>query len=135
MMSTNFDLIEYMNQGVKGIVENALKASLKNPREAAFLVKFLNASKKAETRRIQMERSGNHIPPFLIASIATKCNLFCKGCYARANQLCHDNAEDGQLASHEWHRIFEEASSIGVSFVLLAGGEPLMRRDVIQCAG
>lgn len=134
-MNNNFDLIEYMNQGVKGIVENALKASLKNPREAAFLVKYLGASKKAEARRIQMEHSGTHIPPFLIASIATKCNLFCKGCYARANQSCHEDAEDGQLSAQEWNRIFEEASSAGISFILLAGGEPLMRRDVLQCAG
>ena len=134
-MNNNFDFIEYMNQGVKGIVEDALKASLKNPRETAFFIKFLRASKKAETRRIQMEQSGNHIPPFLIASIATKCNLFCKGCYARANQSCHDGAEDGQLTSQEWSRVFEEASSLGISFILLAGGEPLMRRDVLKCAG
>ena len=134
-MNSSFDLIEYMNQGVKGIVENALKASLKNPREAAFFVKFLGASKKAEERRTQLENSGKHIPPFLIASIATKCNLFCNGCYARANQSCHEDAADDQLSSQEWHRIFEEASSLGVSFILLAGGEPLMRRDVIRCAG
>ena len=25
------------------------------------------------------------VPPFLICSIATTCNLHCKGCYARAN--------------------------------------------------
>lgn len=133
-MNNNFDLITYMNRGVQGIVENALKSTLKSPREAAFLVKYLSASKKAEQRRTKQENLGNHIPPFLIASIASQCNLFCKGCYARANHSCHDDQKDRQLPSLEWDRIFKEADVLGVSFILLAGGEPLMRRDVIQCA-
>ena len=134
-MNNSFDLVEYMNQGVQGIVRNALKASLKNPRESAFLIKFLGASKNAEKKRACHEEINRHIPAFLIASISTKCNLFCKGCYARANQSCHENPVEDQLSAREWGRIFKEAETIGISFILLAGGEPLMRRDVIQCAG
>ena len=32
-------------------------------------------------------------------------------------------------------KIFDEAEEIGISFILLAGGEPLLRWDVIQEAG
>ena len=39
-----------------------------------------------------------------------------------------------QLTDEEWNRIFKEADDIGVSFILLAGGEPMMRRDVIEKA-
>ena len=35
----------------------------------------------------------------------------------------------------EWLRIFEEADELGISFILLAGGEPMIRRDVIEAAG
>ncbi len=40
-----------------------------------------------------------------------------------------------QLSADEWNRIFIEAEEIGISFILLAGGEPLLRRDVIEAAG
>ena len=56
---------------------------------------------------------GEHIPPFLIASITTRCNLHCKGCYARANHNCADSAaaESAQLLSpDDWARIFDEAA-------------------------
>ena len=73
------------------------------------------------------------MPPFLIASITTKFNLHCKGCYARENNLCSDSIDNGQLTKESWNRIFSEADEMGVSFILLAGGESLMRKDVIEC--
>ena len=32
-------------------------------------------------------------------------------------------------------KIFQEAEDLGVSFILLAGGEPMLRWDVIESAG
>ena len=48
MDNTNeaFDLQAYTN-GVERIVEEALRATLKNPRESAFMLKFAAASKAA----------------------------------------------------------------------------------------
>jgi MoaA/NifB/PqqE/SkfB family radical SAM enzyme len=40
-----------------------------------------------------------------------------------------------QLSAEEWKKIFDEAQELGVSFILLAGGEPLLRWDVLQEAG
>jgi molybdenum cofactor biosynthesis enzyme MoaA len=34
-------------------------------------------------------------------------------------------AEESYLGALEWERIFQEAGELGVSFILLAGGEPL----------
>jgi len=39
------------------------------------------------------------------------------------------------LSGEEWKKIFEEARSLGISFILVAGGEPLLRRDIIKSAG
>ncbi len=39
------------------------------------------------------------------------------------------------MTSEEWLRIFEEADDLGISFILLAGGEPMIRRDIIETAG
>lgn len=87
-MSDGFNLSEYLSEGIENIVKNVLKASIKNPKESAFLIKFMLAVKEAKRKREKLESEGHHIPPFLMASIATSCNLHCKGCYARANKSC-----------------------------------------------
>lgn len=40
-----------------------------------------------------------------------------------------------QLTGEEWLSIFKETDQIGVSYILLAGGEPLLRWDIIEAAG
>ena len=76
----DFDIQKYMTEGVERVVSEALKATLKNPRESAFMLKFAGACKAASKKRKKAEQEGEHIPPFLIASITSKCNLHCAGC-------------------------------------------------------
>ena len=130
-----FDLQEYLTKGVEDIVRDAVRATLKNPRESAFMLKFAAASKAASRRRRELEDKGEHVPSFLIASITSKCNLHCAGCYSRCNHATVDAAPVRQLTAEEWLRIFDEADELGVSFILLAGGEPMIRRDIIEAAG
>ena len=131
----DFNLEAYLSNGVENIVNNALRATLTNPKESIFLARFALASKKARRQRQEAEELGEHIPPFLIASVTSKCNLYCKGCYARANHSCHDKEAVNQLNDVEWVNIFEQAREIGVSFILLAGGEPLLRPELMRAAG
>lgn len=133
-MRKEFDIQSYMTEGVKRVVTDALRATAKNPKEAAFMGSFAVASKIASKKRMAAEKRGEHIPPFLIASITSTCNLHCAGCYSRANHACHDSHPTDQLTAEQWNRIFEESDEIGISFILLAGGEPLMRYDVIEQA-
>ena len=134
MAKTEFDIQEYLGRGVERIVSDSLRASLKNPRETAFLVRFAAASRAASRKRSKLERQGEHIPPFLISSITSACNLHCAGCYSRCSCATEDTAPADQLTGEEWNRIFAEAEELGVSFILLAGGEPMLRRDVIEAA-
>ena len=129
------DLQEYLTEGVERIVSDAVRATLKNPRESAFMLKFAAASKSASKRRRKLEDAGEHVPSFLIASITSKCNLHCAGCYSRCNHATVDTNPVSQLTGGEWSRIFDEADALGISFILLAGGEPMLRRDVIEAAG
>ena len=134
-LDNNFDIQAYMAKGIEHVVADAIKATLKNPRESAFMLKFAAASKVATAKRKKSEAAGEHIPPFLIASITSSCNLHCAGCYSRCNHATVDEAPVSQLTSEEWFRIFDEADVLGVSFILLAGGEPMLRRDIIEAAG
>ena len=52
-----FDIQAYMTHGVETIVAESLKATLKNPRESAFMVRFAAASKKASRRRAEAEKA------------------------------------------------------------------------------
>lgn len=124
----------YLNKGVETIVRQALKAAVSNPAETAFIVKYLGASQRAAKRRLQAEADGLHIPPFLIASISSSCNLFCSGCYARANKSVGESSCASQLSDKNWERLFCEAGELGVSFILLAGGELLLRKGVLRAA-
>ncbi len=134
-MDKAFDIQEYMTKGVERVVSDAVKATLKNPRESAFMLGFAAASAAASKKRRRAEERGEHIPPFLIASITSKCNLHCAGCYSRCNHATVDSEPVSQLNDDEWSKIFDEADEMGISFILLAGGEPMLRRDVIEAAG
>lgn len=133
-MNNAFNLSEYMSKGIENIVKNVLKSSIKNPKESTFLIKYMLEIKIAKNKRDTLESKGEHIPAFLMGSIATNCNLYCKGCYARANKTCGNNLNGNEMTEERWGGIFEEAKELGISFVLLLGGEPLMRREVIEKA-
>ena len=134
-MTQPFDLQEYLSAGVEKIVKEAVRATLRNPRESAFMARFAIASVKAEKRRMQSEKEGLHVPSYLIASITSRCNLHCAGCYSRCSNATQDSTPVSQLTDAEWLRIFCEAEDLGIPFILLAGGEPLLRRGVIEAAG
>lgn len=128
------NLTEYMNDSIECLIQDAVHNTLSNPRESAFLLRMLRVQKKSSALREKQDEAGQHIPPFLIASVATQCNLHCRGCYARANQSCCDEALALELSAGRWMQIFREAADMGVGFILLAGGEPLMRQEVIDSA-
>ena len=134
-MKETFDLQKHIEQGVEKIVSDTIKATLKNPKESAFMVRFAAASRRASKTRMKLEQEGLHVPGFLIASSTSSCNLHCAGCYSRCNNATVDAAPVEQLSRDEWLRVFREAEELGVSFIMLAGGEPMIRRDVIEAAG
>ena len=134
-MKEPFDLQKHIEQGVENIVADTIRATLKNPREAAFMARFAAASRKASKTRLRYEQEGLHVPGFLIASITSSCNLHCAGCYSRCNNATVDAEPVEQLTDEEWLDIFRQADELGVSFILLAGGEPMIRRDIVEAAG
>lgn len=126
-----FDLEQYLNNGVEKVVKQLLKTSAFHPRESLFMAKYALASKRSSALRKEAEERGEHVPAFLIASITSMCNLHCVGCYARSLETCVDGEPVQQMSADDWDRVFNEAKDIGVGFILLAGGEPMVRRDVI----
>lgn len=100
----NFDIQAYMTRGVERVVSDTIKATLKDPKESAFMLKFAAASKSASKKRKKAEEQGEHIPPFLIASITSQCNLHCAGCYSRCNNATLDVPPVPQSDPHYEYR-------------------------------
>jgi pyrroloquinoline quinone biosynthesis protein E len=69
--------------------------------------------------------------PFgLLAELTYRCPLACAYC---SNPL-ELGAYDDELTTAEWRRVFAEARELGVLQLHLSGGEPLLRRDVVELA-
>jgi MoaA/NifB/PqqE/SkfB family radical SAM enzyme len=66
----------------------------------------------------------------VIFSITNRCNLRCRGCYAQA---IHGDSRD-ELDSGEVRSIIRQAAELGVSFFVIAGGEPLVRPEIMDIA-
>lgn len=128
------DINEYLDNSIKNVAEKASKIARKSIRESFYLHKFKKSLLKSKKLRSEIKKQGNVIPPFLIASIASNCNLACKGCYSRSFGACADNAKNDELTPNEWDNIFVQASNLGISFILLAGGEPMLKKEIIEKA-
>lgn len=99
-------------------------------------------------RRAAAAARGLVVPPILIASLTRKCNLHCTGCYSQAlrpalrpeagspgpeRETLRPEAER-ELSDERFMEVFREAIDLGVGTILLAGGEPLMRRSLVEKA-
>src|ERR687886_99903 len=73
--------------------------------------------------------------PFtLIAELSYQCPLHCPYC---SNPLhIGDDKYRRELETEHWTRVFGEARALGVLQLALTGGEPMLRRDLVElCAG
>ncbi|MCD8199985.1 MAG: radical SAM protein [Coriobacteriaceae bacterium] len=131
MADEEFNLVAYLNEGVEDIVKRALRATLPNAKESAFLAAYALASRRFARLRQKQEAQGVHVPAFLIASITSSCNLPRVGRYSTVIDFCNDCPPADNLSDEAWGTIFQESASLGIGFIVLAGGEPLLRRDVL----
>ena len=58
----NFDLQAYVTKGVENVVRDALKATVKDPKESAFMLRFAAASKAASKKRREAGRAYPALP-------------------------------------------------------------------------
>jgi PqqA peptide cyclase len=67
-------------------------------------------------------------PLGLLAELTHRCPLGCPYC---SNPTQYEPVE-GELATEEWRRVFEEAADLGVLHALFSGGEPMLRADLVE---
>jgi MoaA/NifB/PqqE/SkfB family radical SAM enzyme len=109
---------------------DAWKNTRFHPVEGAYWLGNLSRQQKQQARRRKAESDQLMVPPVMIFSITNQCNLNCKGCYAAKRM--DQGAEE--LPMDRIHTLFQEASDLGVGVIMIAGGEPLMRPEILWAA-
>jgi MoaA/NifB/PqqE/SkfB family radical SAM enzyme len=117
-----------LNGGLRIFFSEFVRVSLRHPRQAAFFARTVLWQGRAARLRARMARDGVHVPPIAIFSITNKCNLRCKGCYAQA---IRGDAPDA-LSPEKLREIVAQADEVGISFFVIAGGEPLTRPEIVD---
>jgi MoaA/NifB/PqqE/SkfB family radical SAM enzyme len=110
------------------VVKTGFRITRKDPRFAYHALRLLGRQHSAAKLRATHETRGVHVPPFLIYSITSRCNLSCAGCYAH---ILHAS-ERPELEPQRAESLLGEAESLGVSVTLLAGGEPFLRPRLLD---
>lgn len=106
--------------------ERLLKNTHPTIKERLALNFFVNASLLGKPR--QMEKAGElgvSVPWAILMDPTEKCNLRCKGCWAGDYQTTNE------LDFETMDRILTEAEDLGIYFIVISGGEPLLRKDDI----
>lgn len=83
-----------------------------------------------------LESKREHIPPFLMGSISSNCNLHCKGCYARANKSCGDNLKASEMSEERWgegtyNSIMTAMNSLAKKGILFGGSVTVTTENII----
>jgi MoaA/NifB/PqqE/SkfB family radical SAM enzyme len=111
-----------------------LPFALRHPRRFWSYGRLMQGYERARKARKASRDQGLTVPPFLILSITSRCNLRCAGCYARASGILDGHGPD-HLSLGRWRAIINEACELGVYGFIVAGGEPFMQPGLLElCA-
>ncbi|MDO9325398.1 MAG: radical SAM protein [Methanoregula sp.] len=88
---------------------------------------ILHHQHKAAMVRKKHEREGLLVPPVMIVSITSRCNLACAGCYMHGRS----RKPDAEMSPAILSSLAGQAAELGVSIMVIAGGEPLVRKEEI----
>lgn len=115
---------ENFDRTIAGTLGQALRIIAGDPALVIPGSLILHHQKKAAAVRRQHESAGLLVPPIMIMSITSRCNLACAGCYMHGRGGKPAEMNPDVLAS-----AVAQAADLGVSVIVIAGGEPLVRQD------
>jgi MoaA/NifB/PqqE/SkfB family radical SAM enzyme len=122
------DFNKILNGALRVLFKDMVKVALTNPSQSVFFLKTMRWQKKAAKTRAKWESQGLHVPPILVISVTSKCNLHCEGCYHQSLR----SQTDSEMSDERLWKLVDEAKELGISFIVLAGGEPLMRPKILD---
>jgi MoaA/NifB/PqqE/SkfB family radical SAM enzyme len=126
-MEDNIQYRETFNATIGETLSQAVRIIAGEPALVIPGTVILHNQRKAAAVRKQHEWDGLMVPPIMIVSITSRCNLACAGCYMHGRgEKPKEDMSPGVLAS-----VIDQAAELGVSIIVIAGGEPFVRKDEI----
>jgi MoaA/NifB/PqqE/SkfB family radical SAM enzyme len=118
-----------LSRGAELLFRDALKMILRDPSEAGLVLRMAKAQKEAARRRREWEIRGVQVPPVMVATMSGA-----RGGTSGDEQAGFESPDGCEMTPERLRRVLEEARDLGISVVLLTGGEPLARSDIFGLA-
>jgi len=99
---------------------------VRHPRYLPGFLRLARTIGQSRRARARARESGVRVPPFLVLSVTSKCNLRCVGCFAGAVGTVTGAPAQPGLSLRDWYGIVDEAVRLGVMAFMIAGGEPFL---------
>jgi len=101
--------------------------AIRHPRHLPALFRLARTHEHSRRIRTRALEGGVRVPPFLVLSVTSRCNLRCAGCFAVAvGTTAGPPSARPPLRLGDWHGVVEEAAALGVMGFVIAGGEPFL---------
>jgi MoaA/NifB/PqqE/SkfB family radical SAM enzyme len=104
----------------------------RHPRYLAGFLRLVHTHAQSKRTRARWLADGLKVPPFLVLSVTSRCNLRCAGCYAAAVGTVAAKPARPGLDLSGWYRVIDEAVQLGVMAFLIAGGEPFLLPGIVN---
>lgn len=95
--------------------------------EASDVLRYGSASKKLPSHLLQFSADKK---PVVVWNCTRRCNLRCVHCYSQSA----DERYSGQMTTEQGFALLEDLAEFGAPVVLFSGGEPLLRKDLVELA-
>ena len=125
------DFRHLFDRALADLFREGLSKFWTDPRAAWSFFRILLYQRQARQKRGQNEQQGLIVPAVMIISITRQCNLRCVGCYSRLLGSAENNRKN-ELSPDRLRSLLKDATELGISVVFLAGGEPLLRPEILN---
>ncbi|MBW1697893.1 MAG: 12,18-didecarboxysiroheme deacetylase [Deltaproteobacteria bacterium] len=96
--------------------------------EPSDAIRYGRRSSSLPSHLLQFSRDKK---PVVVWNVTRRCNLRCVHCYAHARNESFAN----ELSFQQGMQVIDDLAEFGVPVLLFSGGEPLLRKDIIQLTG
>lgn len=124
------DARKLFDERIKTLFKRAAAAHPLDLNRTLRLSKIASFQRTQARKRCRAAEAGRYVPALLIASVTRRCNLDCAGCYAKALRPTEESG--AELSDDRFMELFREALDLGTGILMLAGGEPLLRRSLLE---
>lgn len=122
------DTQKILNKDIKRFYKKVFLLALRYRGYIKAAFKIYKNQKTAIQKRKELKQKGSEVPPTMIISVTHKCNLDCAGCYAK---ILHKDSGN-EMGAEELSKLLSESQDLGVATILIAGGEPFMKKGILE---